>query len=77
MSIDENKYFQSILDFAKHDDIFKPFLLYINEKFSKNILNIGFKLNEIYVVSNTNLKDFQNLLKNILIVKALNRRIFY
>ena len=83
MSIDENKYFQSILDFAKHDDIFKPFLLYINEKFSKNILNIGFKLNEIYVVSNTNLKDFQNLLKkyfnsesteqkNILLISQLN-----
>ena len=83
MSIDENKYFQSILYFAKHDDIFKPFLLYINEKFSKNILNIGFKLNEIYVVSNTNLKDFQNLLKkyfnsesteqkNILLISQLN-----
>lgn len=63
ISIDENKYFQSILDFATYDDIFKPFVLYINEKFSKDILNIDFKLNEIYVVANTNLNEFQSSIK--------------
>lgn len=63
-SIAETNYIQSILDFATYVDILQPFLVYMNEKFSKGIVDIDYKLNEIYVVSNSNLEEFQNPVKS-------------
>ena len=68
-TINQEDYKQGVLDFASHKNILNPFLIYMNEKFSKGIVDVDYKLDEIFVTKNSNDKKFRNSLQSRLEAK--------
>ena len=65
-AINQEDYKQGVLDFASHNNILNPFLIYMNEKFSKGIVDVDYKLDEIFVTNNSNYKKFRDSLQSML-----------
>ncbi|WP_300759266.1 hypothetical protein, partial [uncultured Brachyspira sp.] len=74
-SIKTDDYVQEVLDFASCHKIFQPFLVYMNEKFSKEIVDIDYKLDEIFVINSSNNSKFRNSLISKISEKSNAERI--
>ena len=74
-SVKADDYIQEVLDFANCHKIFQPFLVYINEKFSKGIVDVDYKLDEIFVINSSNNSKFRNSLVSKISEKSNAERI--